>query len=142
ARGTPLPTMAGGARRPRPGGVAMRNLRRIVVAGAALAGFVAFGGVRVARGAPEVERKFGLIPATQEELRGIPLASLPYSGTELPPRVDLSANMPPPLDQGSQNSCVGWAVAYAVKTYQEQIEERIPVLRPDGRIDARRVFSP
>ena len=120
----------------------MRSLRRIVVAIAALAGIAWLGSAPVAQGAPEVVRKFGLIPATQDELRGIPLASLPYSGTELPAAVDLSPSMPPPLDQGSQNSCVGWALAYAVKSYQEQIEERVPVLTPDGRIDARRVFSP
>ena len=120
----------------------MESLRRIVAASAVLTWVACLGSAPVAQGAPEVERKFGLIPATQDELRGIPLASLPYSGTELPPSVDLSPGMPPPLDQGGQNSCVGWALAYAVKTYQEQLEERVPVVTPDGRIDARRVFSP
>src|SRR5690349_21586336 len=38
----------------------------------------------------------GLIPTPKEKLRGIPLASTPFSGSDLPSSVDLSANMPPP----------------------------------------------
>ncbi|HPP05245.1 MAG TPA: C1 family peptidase [Spirochaetota bacterium] len=41
----------------------------------------------------------------------------------LPEIVDLSSNMPPVGDQGSQGSCTAWAVAYAAKSYQEGIEE-------------------
>ncbi len=40
-----------------------------------------------------------------------------------PTSVDLSPNFPTPGDQGQQGSCVGWATAYALKTYQERIEE-------------------
>lgn len=36
-----------------------------------------------------------------------------------PPSVDLTASFPTPGDQGSQGSCVGWATAYALKSYQE-----------------------
>lgn len=43
--------------------------------------------------------------------------------TEAPPSVDLSAFFPPPGDQGLQGSCVGWAVGYALKSYQERREE-------------------
>lgn len=39
-----------------------------------------------------------------------------------PPSVDLSANFPEPGDQGAQGSCVGWAAAYALKSYQEVLE--------------------
>ena len=39
-----------------------------------------------------------------------------------PLSVDLSSNFPEPGSQGNQNSCVGWAVAYALKSYQEKIE--------------------
>ncbi|MDY6992188.1 MAG: C1 family peptidase [Pseudomonadota bacterium] len=42
--------------------------------------------------------------------------------TTLPSRVDLSDNFPQPRDQGAQNSCVGWAVGYALKSYQESVE--------------------
>jgi Papain family cysteine protease/Bacterial Ig domain/Domain of unknown function (DUF4214)/CARDB len=39
-----------------------------------------------------------------------------------PSSIDLSANFPIPGDQGQQNSCVGWATAYALKSYQEKVE--------------------
>ncbi|MBF0211861.1 MAG: hypothetical protein HQK68_13355 [Desulfamplus sp.] len=39
-----------------------------------------------------------------------------------PRSVDLSANFPNPGDQGNQSSCVGWATAYALKSYQEKVE--------------------
>lgn len=83
----------------------------------------------------------GLIRATPQELRGIPMAHIPFSGTELPEFVDLSDNMPPPGNQGLQNSCTAWAVVYALKSYQEQIEEKIPIVQ-NGRIDYSRIFSP
>lgn len=83
----------------------------------------------------------GLRLATPDRLRGVPLAFTPYAGDELPRSVDLSPDMPPPGHQGAQNSCVGWAMAYALKSYQEKIEERQPYAAPGG-VDARRVFSP
>jgi hypothetical protein len=39
-----------------------------------------------------------------------------------PPMVDLSPNFPGAGNQGQQGSCVGWAVAWALKSYQERIE--------------------
>ncbi|MCP4149888.1 MAG: C1 family peptidase [bacterium] len=84
----------------------------------------------------------GLIPATQQQLIGVPLASVPFSGDRLPSFVDLSDNLPPPGNQGSQNSCVGWSVAYALKSYQEKVEDRISFLDNSGRIRTDRVFSP
>lgn len=39
-----------------------------------------------------------------------------------PVSMDLSASFPLPGDQGSQSSCVGWATAYALKSYQEKVE--------------------
>jgi len=40
----------------------------------------------------------------------------------VPVQVDLSPDFPPPGDQGRQGSCVGWAVAYALKSFQERDE--------------------
>ena len=54
----------------------------------------------------------------------------------LPSSVDLSVDAPIPGDQGGQGSCVGWAVAYAVKTYHERIERGWPLT------DDRHVMSP
>lgn len=44
----------------------------------------------------------------------------------LPVSIDLSDNFPFPGDQGQQGSCVGWAVGYALKSYQEKLEEGWP----------------
>ncbi|HEY5493449.1 MAG TPA: C1 family peptidase, partial [Candidatus Anoxymicrobiaceae bacterium] len=44
------------------------------------------------------------------------------SGLPLASSVDLSANLPPIGNQGSQNSCVGWSVGYYAKTWFEKAE--------------------
>ena len=45
----------------------------------------------------------------------------------LPSSVDLSVDAPIPGHQGGQGSCVGWAVAYVVKTYHERLERGWPL---------------
>ena len=62
--------------------------------------------------------QLGMLIETPEKLAGIPLASTPAGGSELPESVDLSDKMPPVGNQGIQQSCVAWAVAYALKSYQ------------------------
>src|SRR5689334_11121609 len=64
----------------------------------------------------------GMLFEKTEKLAGIPLASTPAGGNELPPSVDLSASMPAVGNQGQQQSCVAWSVAYALKSYQEKVE--------------------
>jgi len=86
-------------------------------------------------------QKMGLKFATQEQLMGIPLASTPFSGEALPPVADLSLRMPPAGNQGNQNSCVGWAVAYGGKSYQEKIEENTSFMNGPV-INTQAVFSP
>lgn len=83
----------------------------------------------------------GLQFVPPEELRGIPLAELPYAGFELPTTVDLSDHMPPPGHQAQQNSCAAWASAYAVKTYQEKVEQRYRLV-DNGQPHWSRIFSP
>lgn len=87
-------------------------------------------------GASAAERGLGLAFASPEQLQGVPLASTPFSGDELPTSVDLSSHLPPPGNQGSQNSCVGWAVGYYLKSFQEQVETNA------GTFDGEHVFSP
>ncbi len=84
----------------------------------------------------------GLVFTPRDQLLGIPLASTPFSGSELPPAVDLSPDLPPPGNQGSQQSCVGWAVAYALKSFQERAEENWPLSVRSGVPDPAHVFSP
>ena len=47
-------------------------------------------------------------------------------GGDVPPSqplsADLSTNFPAPGDQGRQGSCVGWATAYALKSFHEKLE--------------------
>ena len=54
----------------------------------------------------------------------------------VPSLFDLSFDTPPPGNQGQQGSCVGWAVAYAMKSYQERIERGWPLA------DQRHLMSP
>jgi len=50
------------------------------------------------------------------------LLGAPGADPTLPTSVDLSKDFPRPGDQGQQGSCVGWSVAYALKSYQERVE--------------------
>lgn len=83
----------------------------------------------------------GLKFTPADQLQGIPLASTPYSGAELPNAFDLSGQLPPAGNQGRQNSCVAWAVAYAYKSYQERKEENTNYLT-NGQVNLNVVFSP
>src|SRR5438105_3050508 len=84
----------------------------------------------------------GLVLLRPDELAKIPPAFTPFGGGALPSKVDLSNQFPPPGNQGAQSSCVAWATAYALRSYQAHVRERQPLIRPDGTIDSLRVFSP
>lgn len=42
--------------------------------------------------------------------------------SHLPAQVDLSIGLPEPGNQGNQNSCTGWALSFAVRSFQENRE--------------------
>lgn len=84
----------------------------------------------------------GLIPAPRDRYVAIPDAYQPFAGRALPAAVDLTDRFPPPGDQGAQQSCVGWAVAYAMKSYHEAVERDWALTMGDGRLHGNRVFSP
>jgi hypothetical protein len=70
-----------------------------------------------------LRRGQGLILDTEEDLAGIPRT--PEYRAFLPERIDLSDRFPTPGDQGEQNSCVGWSVGYAARSYYAgKVEER------------------
>lgn len=69
-----------------------------------------------------------------------PLASTPLMGL-LPRSADLSPLMPQPGDQGQQGSCVGWAVAYAMKTYQEGVERKWPLDHPSAQFSPAFIYN-
>lgn len=77
----------------------------------------------------------GLIFEDDDIYRSIPMAAPSFSGIP-PSKFDLSQYAPPIGNQGRQSSCVGWAVAYGLKTMQEQAE------RDWGADKADHQFSP
>ncbi len=64
------------------------------------------------------------------------LLGTPGANPTAPSSIDLSGNFPKPGNQGRQNSCVGWATAYALKSYQEKVEENWAINTPSH------LFSP
>lgn len=107
------------------------------------AGVMTASALAVAQQAPPPPpHQTGLVFASPQQLLGVPLASMPFSGAQLPSSVDLSNDLPPPGDQGHQSSCVGWAVAYALKSQQEKVEEHWPLTIPNSGIHPEHVFSP
>lgn len=69
----------------------------------------------------------GLLPEDKAKISRIPAADIPFGGTELPKSVDMSDKMPEVGNQGGQQSCVAWAMAYALKGYQETVQLGEPV---------------
>lgn len=68
------------------------------------------------------DQGLGSLPIPPEEYAELLSADASRHAEDLPPSVDLSANFPIPGNQGTQQSCVGWATAYALKSYQEKLE--------------------
>ena len=67
----------------------------------------------------------------------------PGGSKALPPKVDLSANMPPPGDQGAQGSCTAFSAGYGVMTYQEKLLHNWSYYQADGvTLDQTHLFSP
>lgn len=62
----------------------------------------------------------GLEPLPQEIYEKLPVLAAEPVAT--PGTIDLSPDFPRPRSQGLQGSCVGWAVAYALKSYHERVE--------------------
>jgi len=76
---------------------------------------------RVVGESPEAQYGLGLLPSTGDFPR-FDAKRLYGSLGALPSVVDLSGNLPPVGSQGYQSSCVGWAVGYYYKTFQEGVE--------------------
>ena len=84
----------------------------------------------------------GLVMMRPDELAKVPPAFTPFSGDALPSKVDLSSEFPPPGNQGAQGSCVAWATAYALRSYQNHVRSHEALVTGDGHLDSARVFSP
>ncbi|MEO0413857.1 MAG: C1 family peptidase, partial [Verrucomicrobiota bacterium] len=77
----------------------------------------------------------GLTFLDKSKYLSLPEASPSYRGVNVPVH-DLSGNFPLPGNQGQQGSCVGWAVSYGLKSFQEQVERKWTIDSAD------KVFSP
>jgi len=113
------------------------RLWRVVGLAALLCLLTALGapGVALADGPAKAPYSLGLLPSPPGDY---PRLSPGVLATEepLPEWVDLSAGLPPVGSQGPQASCVGWAVAYYYRSYQEGVEHN---QRPQR---AEEIFSP
>ena len=79
----------------------------------------------------------GALLPTRATLKRIPTETwtgLP-KGYELPKHVDLRSKLPPPGDQGRQNSCIAWALAYGIGTYHDALQEGSAPVDASGRMD-------
>ncbi|MBC7235932.1 MAG: hypothetical protein H5T69_08825, partial [Chloroflexi bacterium] len=59
----------------------------------------------------------------------------------LPAAVDLSADLPPVGRQGSLGSCVGWAVGYYYKSWQERVERGWDVSVPEHQFSPSWIYN-
>jgi len=74
--------------------------------------------------APEMPYALGLVPSPAGDY---PRLYLAQAVAPLPVSVDLSSGLPPVGNQGIQASCVGWAIAYYYRSYQEGVQDhRLP----------------
>lgn len=96
-------------------------MRRQLTFGLGICLSAALAASAVAEQVETPERGTGLIPLSDEEYEALDERDPLLRGT-LPQFVDLSSFFPVPGNQGAQGSCVGWAVGYALKTYQEAFE--------------------
>ena len=103
-------------------------MRKYVGIGLGICVSAAFAVNALAEVVSSEDRGTGLIPLSDEEYDALDERD-PLMRGSLPPFVDLSSFFPVPGHQGSQGSCVGWAVGYALKTYQEAFETQ--TVRPD-----------
>ncbi|MBM7556421.1 C1 family peptidase [Halanaerobacter jeridensis] len=84
--------------------------------------------------------KLGLSLMKEEEYNELPKLKT-LSNVTAPSQVDLSNDMPPVGNQGSQGSCVGWATAYAYKTYQEKQDHNWNVNSRDNQFSPAYVYN-
>ena len=85
----------------------------------------------------------GSILIEESEYAGI-AGSLPQmSVSNLPKTTDLSMHLPPVGNQGNQNSCVAWAIAYGAQAYYAKKENSNWIYtNPTGQLNYANLFSP
>lgn len=101
---------------------------------------------------PGINVGYGAVLISQDEYNKIPLINDPQinarvNGTvgkepTIPSTYDISSKMPPVGNQGMQNSCVAWAVAYASRSYWNATAKNTTYLGSDGKLNEEAIFSP
>jgi hypothetical protein len=88
---------------------------------------------------PDDEPALGLLEEDPVALRSLPLT--PTFRAFLPERVDLSADFPPPGDQGKSQTCVGWSTGYALRSYLERQRTGVDLSDPGNRFSPYFVYT-
>jgi hypothetical protein len=88
---------------------------------------------------PDTEYQTGLDDSDPATLATVPTA--PQYRAFLPVSVDLSFLMPAPGSQGKANSCTGWAVAYAARSYYVNAVENRDVQQPSNIASPNYVYN-
>ena len=109
---------------------ALPFLSLVAIAGALFAGSPPAAAQPAQPVAPRIQHATGALPEDETRLRSLPLPPT-YRGY-LPAKTDLSRFFPTPGDQGSQQSCVGWAVGYAARAYYSFTHDG----KPAGRLSS------
>lgn len=84
---------------------------------------------------------FGLINISPEEFAAAPTWQPSASSYGDIPRIDLRRFLPAIGDQGDQQSCTGWAVAYACKSYLEVLDQGWRANHPSRQFSAAFVYN-
>jgi len=93
----------------------------------ALAAFSLFNSCNGDKASGNMKVALGLLKEDAGKISRIPIADIPFGGNEIPTEVDMSDKMPEVGSQGNQQSCVAWAIAYALKGYQENVQLGEPI---------------
>jgi len=88
----------------------------------ALAVFAFFNSCNNDKTKSKMNVALGLVKEDAGKISRIPIADIPFGGNDIPTEADLSDKMPEVGNQGDQQSCVAWAIAYAMKGYQENLQ--------------------
>jgi PKD repeat protein len=90
---------------------------------------------------PSTPAPLGLEFLADVEYEWLGVAGLPNLPASPPSMVDHSPWLPPAGDQGSQNSCVGWAVAYGLRSYCAALAGCEPPTEPDRQFSPAYVYN-
>ncbi|MEQ1587907.1 MAG: C1 family peptidase [Cyclobacteriaceae bacterium] len=83
----------------------------------------------------------GLVDPTPEQKRLLPTASLTSANFTVKSAIDLGIYLPSASTQGKQGSCTAFAVAYGMKTIQENIKKK-KIFNPCVSTNRSSAFSP